>query len=448
MLLRFGVQNHRSISAYQELSFAATSLKDSEEGLLDLPGDIESSGDSPPSRRELRVLPVVAIYGANAAGKSTVLQAFDFFVRGVVTSHRSTANSEGTGYDPFLLDEASRKEPSRYDADIVVDGIRYHYGYEVDGKAVIHEWLYSVPLAAARQTKSRLFERVAGGDPEFYFGKGLRGENKQIAKLVRPNSLFLSVATQNAHPQLKPIYDFFYGKVTRRLDHAVSEQQVADQLQAYFAGEPSRRDTALNFLRAADVGITDIQFSKVSATGRTLEFLSEFEQLLHRHFDEKHTFDKDRVKVQLKHQGASSSYLIDLDEESAGTLSLLQIMGPVFRKLTEGGLLLIDEPNSTLHPLVSRELIRLFTRRKTNPGGAQLLFTTHDTNLLTGGLLRRDQIWFAEKDRNGATHLYSLSDIKVRAGDNMERGYLTGRFGAIPFFGSPFEDCSEHVYQG
>ena len=115
---------------------------------------------------------------------------------------------------------------------------------------------------------------------------------------------------------------------------------------------------------------------------------------------------------------------------------MLQLLGPVFDRLSEGGVLIVDELNVALHPLISRELVGLFSKPETNPGRAQLIFSTHDTNILTSGLMRRDQIWFAEKDQFGATSIYSLSSIKVRSTDNWERGYITGRFGAIPFLGA------------
>ena len=126
---------------------------------------------------------------------------------------------------------------------------------------------------------------------------------------------------------------------------------------------------------------------------------------------------------------------MEFEYESAGTIALLGLLGPLLKRLKEGGVLLIDELNSTLHPLISRELIRLFSRAETNPGKAQLLFSTHDTNLLSNKILRRDQIWFAEKDEQGATHIFSLAEIKVRSSENFESGYLHGRFGAIPFLG-------------
>lgn len=444
MLLRFGVENHGSIASYQQLQMVATTLKDAEDGLF-LIGGGQLAGR--PSHKALHVSSVAGVYGANAAGKSTLLAAFDFFSKGIVSSHTRVAASQGTPYYPFRLDEASGTRPSRYDVDIALKDIRYHYGYAVDGEKIVKEWLYSFDLTASRQVKTILFLRETNDDliTEVRFGKSLKGENKQIAKLVRPNSLFLSVAAQNAHPQLMPIFDFFYSKVVRRLDGAVDIEKVSAQLSMYFGSESERKNTALQFLSAADIGVVGIDFSKVPLAEKEMRLLQDFEEMLNRHVDGDEkvslTDRKERDKVRLLHRGEGSNvFPIDLKKESAGTLSLLQLIGPALARLNEGGVLVVDELNSTLHPLVSRQLVRLFTSPLTNPGRAQLIFTTHDTNLLTGGLLRRDQIWFAEKDEDGATHIYSLSDIKVRADDNFERGYLTGRFGAIPFNGCSLVD--------
>jgi len=445
MLLRFGVENHGSIASYQELQLTATALKDDDTGVM------MSESASVDNARALRVLPVAGIYGANASGKSTVLRAIDFFVQAITHSHSRVASRTGTPYDPYLLDAESRNKPSRYDADIVLGDTRYHYGFILDGKYILQEWLYSFDLTASRQVRSVMLGRETSGEGavEIVFpGKSLKGENKQIAKLVRPNSLFLSVAAQNAHPQITPIFEFFE-QVVSRLNANLNEFYVIDQLTAYFALDEQRRDAALEFLRAADVGIAGIDFSRIPFAEKDLQVLKSIEQLIRQHANmpepEKGGIPsdlmKERVSVRLGHRGKDGGiYPIALDDESAGTQALLQLLGPVFAKLHAGGTILIDELNTALHPLVSRELIKLFQNPITNPGKAQLIFSTHDTNLLTGALLRRDQVWFAEKDAQGCTHLYSLSDIKVRATDNIERGYLMGRFGAIPFVGCGLDE--------
>ncbi|AOW12801.1 hypothetical protein LPB72_17535 [Hydrogenophaga crassostreae] len=443
MLLRFGVENHGSIESYQELQLTATSLKDDESGLIPVASETAAGIE-----KALKVVPVLGIYGANASGKSTLLSAMEFFGDGIVSSHTGRASSSGTPYYPFLLNESSKEKPSRYDADIVLDGYRYHYGYSLDGKKIVQEWLYSFDLSAPRQVRSVLFARETNSDLniEFKFGKALKGENKQIAKLVRPNSLFLSAAAQNSHPQITPIFEFFFSKVVHRLDSKINEASIAEQITAYFGADEGRQKMAIEFLKAADIGVNGIDFSKSPPDKRTAELLQDFEQVLKKHLpqnEENFEFPKnvDRPKVELLHIGKDrGKYPIKLKRESTGTLALLQLLGPAFARLNEGGLLIVDELNTALHPLVSRELIKLFSSPDTNIGKSQLIFSTHDTNLLSGGLLRRDQLWFTEKDLGGATHVYALSDIKVRATDNFEQGYLEGRFGATPFMGCSLKD--------
>ena len=444
MLLRFGVKNHRSIATYQELSLVATTLKDDESALLE-PIQREFSEDS--NSKTLKVLPVIAIYGANAAGKTTVLKALDFMSAFVVESHSGTASSDKTPFSPFLLDENSHNKPSDYDVDIAIDGMRFHYGFSLNGRVILREWLYSYDLRADRQVRNTLFVREESSDEnqtKFKFGKSLRGENQAISKLVRNNSLFLSAAAQNAHVQLTVIFDFFSKKLVRRFDSSLSAHFIADQLSTYFGEDEKRKNMALQFLKSADIGVFSLDISMVPVGEKTRKLLEDFEKIFHSHFPEHKgsllADNNKQVEANLLHYGVNKKpYAIKLENESSGTLSLLQLLGPIFARLVSGGVMVVDELNSTLHPIISREIIRLFSSKETNPKGAQLLFTTHDANLLSGNLLRRDQIWFAEKSLEGATIIYSLSDIKIRAKDDFVRGYLTGRFGAIPLIG-----CSEN----
>ena len=168
MLLRFGVENHGALATYQELQLTATALKDNEDGVFRVGTD---GADS----KVLRVLPVAGIYGANASGKSTLLSAFEFFCNGIVASHTGVASGGGTPFVPFRLDDESQKKPSRYDADIVLDNVRYHYGYTLNGKKIVNEWLYSFDLKATRQVRAVLFMRETNNDLEieFQFGKSL-----------------------------------------------------------------------------------------------------------------------------------------------------------------------------------------------------------------------------------------------------------------------------------
>lgn len=440
MLVRFGLKNHRSIRDYQEISLVATKLRDNEGGLLSPIDELPAADNAASARALFRIVPIVALYGANASGKSTVLDGLRFFSTFIKSSQTRGDASDGVPHHPFLLDETSQNEVSTYDADIIISETRFHYGFTINREVVTSEWLYSYPVNAARQARTVLLHRDIGNEEQFYFGKGLRGENKQISRLVRPNSLFLSAAAQNAHEQLTPVYDFFKEKLSWRSDHSHgSDRAVSEELKNFFGKNEAQRNIAVNFLKAADIGVLSMDFSRIPIPEKAIKFSEDLNALMKRHWDPNFPDEplSEMTKVNLAHAGEEDkSYKIPLEDESAGTKSLLQLLGPTLNHLTHGGVLIVDELNTTLHPLVTRELISMFSTPSINKGKAQLIFSTHDTNVLAGKALRRDQIWFAEKDRVGATHIYSMAEIKVRKDENLESGYLAGKFGAIPYFGS------------
>lgn len=422
MLLRFGVENHRSIRNYQELLMTAAPFKERGETLL-------MSTDQKTS-----VVPTAAVYGANAAGKSTILDAMQFMRSSIVSSHSMGPASGGTPYVPFLLDDDSRTKPSRYDVDLEIDDTRYHYGFKLDGKRVNEEWLIAIPLTKARRSRQTWFHRVEG-ESSIYFGKELKGENKLIEKIVRDNSLFLSAAAQNAHPQLLKIYEYFQRRfmVPNLPDLAPS---LGMSVARFFSAHQQFEAQAIEFLKAGDTGISGISYTDLRVSDKAKTFLNEFNEILKRHsLMDSDEILQDRKTAALSHRGSNGKeYKLDIDRESAGTKAMLSTIGPILMCLESGGLLVVDELSNSLHPLMSRKIVGLFSDPSINVGKAQLIFSTHDTNLLCDNLFRRDQIWFAEKDREGTTHLYPLTNIEVDKRANVEKGYLHGRFGAIPFF--------------
>ena len=307
--------------------------------------------------------------------------------------------------------------------DFVVDGVRFHYGFEASDEAFLTEWLQAFPNGR----RQMLFEREGA---EFVFGRSLRGRNKLISELTRPNSLFVSAAAQNGHEELSKIANFFR-----------SIRMVRNTRNIY--GEPREDDVdrrAIEFLGKVGTGVVDYRKTEEEIPEKMKEFTKNFHLLLQQLSDDTVDFDlrtlDKRVEVELAHPGANGEPIyISIDLESMGTRRLLNLLGPIFRGLDRGAVVIIDELNASLHTQACEAILALFSLPATNPKGAQLIATTHDTNLLLSPLLRRDQIWFTEKDGLGATHLYPLTDIRTRRGDNLERGYLQGRYGAIPFAG-------------
>lgn len=417
MLLRFSVTNHLSFWDKQELSLVASSLKDVEAGLLDCPAI-----NGP------KFLPAVVIYGANASGKSNFVGALAYMRSQIHGSHLRGEPGGGVKRMHFALDPNCAKTPSKFDIDFISNSVRYHYGFESSDEAFISEWLYAFP----RGSRQMLFERKGRG---FKFGRNLKGRNKVISDLTRPNSLFLSAAIQNDHKQLSAAAEFFQ---SLRIDRAVS---IPGELVSMQLAEKDVDERVIEFLGKIGTGVVAYRRQEKELDTRYLTMQREIYSALQSGGmeDEKGEFELNtkEISIELAHRGpGGDSVFLNLNRESAGTRRLLILLGRIYRALDRGGLLLIDELDASLHTQACEALLALFSRPEINTRGAQMIATTHDTNLLRSSLLRRDQVWFTEKDLEGATHLYPLTDIRTREGDNIGRGYLQGRFGAIPFAGS------------
>jgi len=422
MLIRFRVENHRSLRDEQCLSMVAARVGDDmDERLLHPKGLGEA------------LLPAVALYGANASGKSNLVNALDFMREAVISSYRIWKPSSGTPQEPFAL-STKETEPSLYEVDIMVGGVRYQYGFVISALRVEEEWLSTWP----KGRKQSLFHRE--GD-EFEFGKHLHGENETIRSLTRSNSLYLSTAAQSNHEQLIPVFGWFHAarfELRRESARTLSEEHsnvlgdlfgTRRQLSLFQEENDASdrdRDGIVGLMKAADVGIVDL---KASPREKFRQERRGFRSMAPTEYDffvlHKAQFDR--------------AIWLPLDWESSGTITLIGIATRLVTVLRKGGFLCIDELEASLHPMLALAILRLFNDRRHNPRGAQLIFTTHDTNLLGNVLgdppLRRDQIWFTEKDEHGATKLYPLTDFHPRKEENLERGYLQGRYGAIPFLG-------------
>jgi uncharacterized protein len=413
VLIQFRVENHRSLREEQTLSLVASSLGN-KTGAYVL--RVEGLADA--------LVPVVAIYGANASGKSNVLGALAF-MRSAVRNSQRRWEVEGTPHDPFRLSNKVR-EPSLYEVDIVVGGVRFRYGFQLSAARVEEEWLFAWPHGR----KAMWFERE--GD-RFEFGKTLHGENETIRNLTRSNSLFLSAAAQNNHEALLPIFHCFTAwRFSFRRNAAIASYGSISAIVRKLGrgGEGSTRSAILRLLQGADTGILDIRVERDESV--QLEIFEAGQPV------PASAGRPPRVSFRHRSKDAEHAWL-PLTSESAGTKALLELAPDVVDALRDGALLCIDELEASLHPTLALAVVRMFNDAKLNPNGAQLVFATHDTNLLGSIVgepaLRRDQIWFTEKDDGGGTHLYPLTDFHPRKEENLERGYLQGRYGAVPFLG-------------
>jgi hypothetical protein len=401
MLLRFKFSNFRSFRSEQELSLVAGPLKDHSEGVFEIQGLKE------------RVLPVAAIYGANASGKTTVLRALQFMNRVIRQSHRLWEPEQAIPVEPFVGEETECS--ARFAVDFIHANVRHQYGFALSSTAVIEEWLHVYP----RGKKQTWFNRKPG--KAISFSEKLAGENRVIEQLTRNNSLFLSAAAQNSHEMLLPIYNWFWTTLV-----FVTGDRSEETRQTIKMCEEDGQTRALitRLLSFADLGIADLTVT----VKRPRTIAEEITRSM--------LPDPLPSTIELLHRINGKLLPFELDQESAGTAAYLALLGPLVEAIQWGGVICVDELDSSLHPLMAIEIMRLFENRDQNPKGGQLIFNTHDTNLLNTGLLRRDQIWFTEKDPKGESHLYPLTDFKPRRGENLESGYLQGRYGAIPFIRS------------
>ncbi|MFE1958937.1 ATP/GTP-binding protein [Streptomyces sp. NPDC059479] len=416
MLLSFRVANHASLREPQELNFVPTY------------GD-----DGRPA------VPVVAIFGANASGKSTVVDAFRFFATAVRQSQARWLPGAPVQRRPFLLDHESRHEPSSYAVDFLLGGVRYVYGFSVTDREVAEEWLYAYPKGRRRV----LFERDR---MTMTYGATLTGERVAAERMMRPNSLYLSAGAQSSHGQLGAVWSAVSGSLVigDSSRQAVAEIGAVGALM-YETLEKGGLSLGGNVLAAADLGVHGIR----RGAERNTEFAAiEARRSGEPTWEEISEDFKDAASQSMEfiHRIGDDEFILPVDAESAGTKTWLNMATMAITTILDGTSMWVDEIDVSLHPLLTAKLLTLFQNPELNPRGAQLVFTTHDASLLGTMLgdqvLRRDQVWFVEKDAGtGASTLYPLTDFKPRKGENFERRYLAGSYGAVPLLPeTAFED--------
>ena len=418
VILNFSVANYRSIETRQEISFLASSLKDNPNGLLESPA-LPSAA----------ILPALVIYGANASGKSNLLSALEYMRSAVLESQTDWKPDVCTETVQFLLGaENETPKPSNFELNFIFEGVRYQYGFEASTDAFLSEWLYWYP----NQHQQKLFIRTG---MEFEWGKALRGQREAIRAFTRPNSLYLSAAAQNGHDQLSKIRDAFaqIGREGMSPEGLVLGGPMVQR-------EMDRR--AVDYLARMGTGVSGYRLQEKEIDEQTRTLMREMTTVLRKVLGPaaKDAAPPDpplkNVRTELGHISRDGrTVYFPVDTESAGTRRLLALLGPVFKAIDQGALMVVDEMSNSLHTAACELIFNLFCSRATNPNGAQLLVTTHDTNLLRSPLIRRDQIWFVEKNEYGASDIYPLTDIRTKKTDNIEKGYIQGRYGAVPFAG-------------
>lgn len=366
------------------------------------------------------VLGAAVVYGANASGKSNLVQALSFFQRTVRDSAVRMQHGEGFDYAPFLFSQ-DREPRATFEATFLEEGIRHQYGFALNRERILEEWLLVYRKSKPQHWFQRTWDAESGED-RYEFSSHLVGERKLWQKSTRTNGLFLSTAVQLNSQMLRPVYRWIADRWTIFETGTISPFESIQLLET-----AEGKKSLLEFLAAADLGIANARVTRRPLSEEILPRLQELLQL----GDE----SPKEVTVELEHQatlenGERVTRALPLIEESLGTRRMFNLAAPVLRVLEQGGLLVIDELDRSLHPLLTRFLVELFQR----PGSkAQLVFTTHNTSLIElKSLLRRDQIFFVEKLRDLSTRIFPLSDFKIRKDDPIEKHYLQGRLGAVP----------------
>ncbi len=430
MLIEFKVSNFRSIREQQTFSLVASNAD------KELPGCVIER--NLPGLSKLKFLKGAALYGANASGKSNVLDAIRFLKKFVETSATEIKPGDPTGTTPFKLDAESASKPSSFEITFVAtDGVRYQFGLSVTPTRVIEEYLLAYPKNRAQQWYHRSYNEEK---KTYEWAKPASAfkHDKDLQERTRENSLFLSVGPQFNHTQLTPVFDWF--KENLRFPDIGRKDSLYESLTAeILVKNPDYREYFISLLKNADIGIVDILVGNgnydIEGIKRILEtdYIPTTKVVAIKNALMAMPITKDMIKIRLAHQTENiEQVLFDMEEESEGTRRYFEMIGPWIAFLAHGDTFFIEEIETSLHPLLVRELLQLLFNKK-NPESAQVVFTTHSPLLLDSGLLRRDQIWFTEKTPAGTTHLYPLTDYSPRKDEALAKGYLAGRYGAIPY---------------
>jgi predicted ATPase len=418
MLLSFRGYNARSFRDLFELSLLSTRLSEPE-----VVREVHwREGGNP-----IGVLPAAGIFGPNASGKSNLLRAISDMRRLVLTSFSGNTPDGPIETNPFLLGEDEGRAPTSYEVELVLDGIRHDYGFVVDSEGVREEWARRYPRGRAVNLLQRSGERIRLGSEQ-------RGKGRSTLEALRPNALFLSTAAGINHPLFLPLYNWF----RRNLSFADVESRTNRQVITAEMLEGERRGQVLSLLREADLGISD-----VSRRALDPDYKDKLRQVIDIFWEEAEPVDLDDLgirdfEVGLKHR-SSTRDPVELPErdESRGTLVWFGLIGLISETLREGSVLLADELEASLHPALVDLLVDLFQSQQSNPFRAQLIFNSHEVRLMGDSAERRlgrDQVWFTEKNDEGATYLTSLADIAPRREEAIARRYMAGRYGGTPIF--------------
>lgn len=419
MLLQFTVDNFRSIK--DSLTLSMVSGIKNETNRLEI--------------RNYALLPCAVIYGANASGKSNILKALEYMKSLVLNRHKIFQSTDKLPHEPFRLSMETESASSTFEVVFFHNGVKYRYGFEADSTNVYSEWLFGdekgkeAKLFFRDSENPDLYTTPYANPEKFKEGKGLK---------VLPNSLFIWKCDQEGGAISNQILTWF--KNVNLLYGINFSQYLSYTLQQM--EKESYRSEIVKLVSVADLGIKDIMVDEIEIPSTDIE-KSEFpKEVVDKILTNKASMMK--ISIHAVHNKYNDNGdLIGTanfemsDDESVGTKKFFYLSAPFIDTLKNGKVLLVDELDASLHPMLTMVLVSLFNDKRINKNNAQLIFATHDTNLLNQKLFHKSQIWFTEKDKFGATHLTSLTEFKnVRPSADIEKQYIQGKFGAIPYLGT------------
>lgn len=420
MLVTFTVKNYRSFKYERTFRMEASAIKEHKESVV--------------NRGKYNMLPLAVLYGANSGGKSNLIGAIATMNNIVIRSVRLNEGDK-LPYDPFALDRTSEQQPTFFEIQFIKEEAIYRYGFEYNSDEIVSEWLYEKRFG---EKEYELFVRshdlIDVSSKRFPEGEGKED-------LTNTNRLFLSLVAQLKGEKSNRVMNWFRKcNVVSGIESEGYEGFTLGMFLEHLDGA----DQAQDFFKELQLGFTRFTVKKMDIPKEVIEKAP------------------DSIKSELEKDISSGGLVTSITThnvysedgavigernfpknkmESEGTKKVIELSGPIFDTLNEGKVLIVDELDAKLHPLLTRNIVLLFMDPKKNTKGAQLIFATHDTNLLDLDIIRRDQIWFAEKDRIESTDIYSLVEFKdedgkkVRNDRDIKRDYIRGRYGAIPFIG-------------
>lgn len=424
MLIEFQFKNYRSFRDEAVLSMEATGVGNFKNCLIEY--------------NNRKLLPAAAIYGKNGGGKSNVIRAYWLAVQFIRNAQRSQHEKAPIPVVPFMLNDYSKEEPTEFEFVYVIDGIKYNYGFAATKEKIVREFLYHAP----KGQRAMVFSRE---EQKFTFTEDKLRRNL-ISETIAPNQLFFSIAcTMNDTACVKAM-KWFREAIYFSRDYSDIPQQLLE-----YSNDNGMLKAIASYAQAADLGIEDMQFEfnskeideKLDWPDNVPEGIRAALTQFMRALSESSNQAEAKLKLGevtatslhtgIDKAGKHQQYKLELEDESDGTRKLMALAPAIESALRSGGVLLVDEIEKEMHPMLVNYIIAKFQSKRTNTNGAQLIFTTHNTELMNMELLRKDQLYFADKNQaDGSSELYSISDFNTRTTENIRKGYLAGKYGATP----------------